>query len=99
MSFNKLQELLITHLQKHGSVKLLLPDNVVLEIGVNQESADGKLVNVDDYCWIMASREGRSAILDKFNLGIRFDNEEKAVVLEDEFVTREGDKVRRLDVV
>lgn len=99
MSFNKLQSLLIQHLQKHGSVKLLLPDNVVLEIGVNQENNQGDMVNVEDYCWVMASRQGRSAVIDKFNLGIRFDNEDKAVVIEDEFTTSEGDRVRRLDVV
>lgn len=99
MGFNKLQQLLITHLQKHGSVKLLLPDNVVLEIGVNQVNERGELVNVEDYCWVMATRQGRSAVIDKFNLGLRFDNEEKAIVLEDEFVTSEGEKVHRLDVV
>jgi hypothetical protein len=100
MSNNKLQSLLITHLQKHGSVKLLLPDGVVLEIGVNQLDDEGKLKSVENYCWVMASREDRMAILDSYNLGIRFnDDDHKALIFEDKFVTSEGKTVRRLDVV
>jgi hypothetical protein len=98
MSNNKLQALLINHLQKHGSVKLILPDGVTLEIGVNQLAGDGKLVKVDNYCWVMASREDRMAILDSYNCGVRY-SADKTTVFEDEFVTSEGERVRRLDVV
>lgn len=99
MSVNKLQALLITHLQKHGSVKLQLPDGMVLEIGVNQVDKDGELVKVDDYCWVMASRDDRMAILDQYNLGVRFADSNKALVFEDSYVDSEGHKLRRLDVV
>lgn len=96
---NKLQYLLINHLKKHGSVKLLLPDGVVLEIGVNQLDENGNLKSVENYCWVTASREDRMTILDSYNLGLRFADDEKAVIFEDKFITNEGDTVRRLDVV
>jgi len=48
----------------------------------------------------MASREDRMAVLDSYNLGVRFDaQDKKALIFEDEFVTSEGKTVRRLDVV
>ena len=100
MSTNKLQSLLITHLQKHGSVKLLLPDGVVLEIGVNQLDEQGKLRNTDNYCWVMASREDRMAVLDSYNLGLRYSADDgKKLIFEDEIITSEGQKMKRLDVV
>ena len=100
MSKNKLQSLLITHLQKHGSVKLLLPDGVVLEIGVNQIDETGRLRNAENYCWVMASREDQMAILDSYNLGLRYSaDDKKKMIFEDEIVTSEGQRMRRLDVV
>lgn len=99
MTANKLQTLLIKHLQKHGSVKLLLPDEMVIEIGVNQVDSDGALKPVENYCWVMASRDDKMAVLDKYNLGVRFADEKTALVFEDQFVTSEGRALRRLDVV
>lgn len=99
MSNNKLQSLLIMHLQKHGSVKLLLPDGVVLEIGVNQLDEDGRLRSVENYCWVMASRDDRMAVLDSYNLGLRFNDEDETLVFEDSIIDNDGKKVRRLDVV
>lgn len=96
---NKLQYLLINHLEKHGNVKLLLPDNVVLEIGVNQLNDDGELIKVDNYCWVMATRNDRTTILDSYNLGLRFSQENDSIVFEDEFIDNEGKKVKILDVV
>lgn len=96
---NKLQYLLINHLEKFGNIKLLLPDNVVLEIGVNQLNNAGELVKVDNYCWVMASRDDKTAILDSYNLGLRFSEESDSMVFEDEFIDGEGKKVKILDVV
>ncbi len=96
---NKLQALLITQLTKHGSVKLLLPDGIVLEIGVNQLGYNGQLVNVEDYCWIMASREDRMAVLDSYNCGVRYADRKNTVVFEDTIINHEGEKVHYLDVV
>jgi hypothetical protein len=99
MNNNKLQALLITHLSKYGSVKLLLPDGIVLEIGVNQLGHDGQLVHVEDYCWVMASREDRITVLDSYNCGVRFADDKNTVVFEDTIINHEGDTVRHLDVV
>jgi len=99
MHDSKLQSLLITQLTKHGSIKLVLPDNVTVEIGINQLDSSGDFVNTEDYCWVIASREDRMAVLDSYNLGVRFANEENTLIFEDEFVTSEGEKLKRLDVV
>lgn len=96
---SKLQSLLISHLIKHGWVKLLLPDGVVVEIGVNQVDDNGKLHKAENYCWVMASREDRMAVLDSYNLGLRYASNDKRLVYEDEIITSEGKTVRRLDVV
>lgn len=99
MCNNKIQALLIGHLQRYGNLKLLLPDNIVLEIGTNQIGVDGELVNTDDYCWITASRDDKMAILDSYNVGVRFSDNSKAIVYEDVIINNEGEKVRRLDIV
>lgn len=99
MCNNKIQALLITHLQRYGNLKLLLPDGIVLEIGTNQIGADGELINVEDYCWITACRDDKMAILDSYNVGVRFNDNSKSIVYEDVIINSEGEKVRRLDVV
>lgn len=97
---NKLQFLLIKHLEKYGSVKLILPGGLTVEIGVNQIDESGELVNVEDYAWIMASRDdNKLAILDSYNLGLRFSNDGKSLVFEDEAVDSEGNLIKIVDVV
>lgn len=91
--------MIVEHLMKYGQLEILLPDNVKLEIGMTQENQEGRLVKKDDYCWVIASREGRSTSLDAYNLGLRFENDEKLIVFEDNFLDQNGEQVRRLDVV
>lgn len=99
MNTNRVQSLLINHLQKHGMIKLLLPDGVVLEIGVNQLDGNGELRKIENYCWIMASREDKMAVLDSYNLGLRFKDDKDTIVLEDRMISQDGEQVRVLDVV
>lgn len=99
MTNSKLQYALITQLQKHGQVEILLPDGVVLEIGITQVAADGELVSTDNYCWVIATRGDRSMVLDSYNMGLRYPNDSSTILYEDEFVTAEGDSIKRLDVV
>ena len=47
----------------------------------------------------MASRNDRTACIDAFNLGLRFADDNGAMILEDSFVNQDGESVRRLDVV
>lgn len=98
-STNKIQHLLVTHLLKHGQIEIKLPDGVVLEIGVTQEGKDGQLEIRDDYCWIIASHKNRSASMDSFNMGLRFEDDKDILVFEDRFLDDKGEAVRRVDVV
>lgn len=99
MSKNKIQSLLVSHLLKHGQIELLLPDGVILEIGITQEGKDGEIVKKDDYCWVITSRNDRSANIDSYNLGLRFNDGGNILVLEDSFTDKNGEPVRRVDVI
>ncbi len=99
MKTNKIQALLINHLLKHGHIQLRLPDNVTLEIGITEENDTGKVEKLDDYCWVIAKKENRAAVIDSYNLGIRFENEEKAIILDETFVDCEGKEIRAVNVV
>jgi hypothetical protein len=99
MKKRKIQALIVEHLLKYGQLEILLPDSVKLEIGTTQENKNGELVRKDDYCWVIASREGRSTSLDAYNMGLRFSDDERVLVFEDKFIDRDGDNIRRLDVV
>jgi len=90
---------MVEHLMKHGHIQLMLPDNVMLEIGITQEGQSGKFIKKNDYCWVMASRNDRTVCLDSFNLGLRFADDNTFLILEDTFINQDGDNVRRLDVV
>ena len=98
-SKGKIQHLLIDYLLKHGQIELLLPDGVVLEIGLTQEDESGGFVVKDDYCWVIATHKDRSAAIDPYNLGIRFSGDGKNLVLEDRFIDQDGTEVTRVDVV
>lgn len=98
-SKGKIQYLLIDYLLKHGQIELLLPDGVVLEIGVTQEDESGGFVVKDDYCWVIATHKNRSAAIDPYNLGLRFTDDGNNLVLEDKFVDNDGTEVTRVDVV
>jgi hypothetical protein len=95
----KLQNLIIKQLLKEGCVSLLLPDGVTLEIGITQEGKHGDLKKVDDYCYVVASREGKSVMLDSFNLGLRYQDQKDTITYEDWVTDDNGTVVHTLDVV
>lgn len=99
MSKSKIQSLLVNHLLKHGQISLLLPDGVTLEIGLTQEDEEGKLVVQDDYCWVIATHKNRSTSIDPYNMGLRFSDNEKTLIFDDKFTDKNGEAVRRVDVV
>jgi hypothetical protein len=96
MNNKKIQNLLITHLQKYGSIELKLPDNLTLEIGVTQVDLQGELVKAENYCWVIANQNDRTASLDSYNLGIEYKEENNLIF--DETMVEEGNKIRRLNV-
>ena len=53
----------------------------------------------NEYCWVIAQKEQRAACIDSYNLGICFQDEDKAIVLEDSFIDSEGHSIRQLNVV
>lgn len=96
---SKIQYLLIKQLLEKGSVELVLPDGVKVEIGITQEDQFGDTHKAEDYCYVVASREKNSVRLDSFNLGLQYAPEEDTIVCEDELVDDNGCLVRSLDVV
>ena len=99
MKKNKIQSLVVEHLLKFGQLEIALPDGVTLEIGLTQENQDGELTIKNDYCWVIASQGSRATSIDSYNMGLRFTDDEKILVLEDKFIDTNGEQIRRLDVI
>ena len=95
----KIQSLLIEHLLKNGEIELLLPDGVSLEIGVTKTNDKGELEISDDYCYVVSSREGKSTILDSYNLGSQFLDQEDLLIYEDNKMGEYGENIRTLDII
>ncbi len=95
----KLQYLLITQLQQTGTVELVLPDGIRLEIGITQEDEFGEKKKTDNYCYVVATRDGTSATLESGNLGIQYQPTDKTLIYEDELFDDKGRLVRTLDVI
>lgn len=95
----KLQYLLISQLLEQGSVELMLPDGITVEIGITQEDESGVLKKADDYCYVVATRSGKSAMIDTYNLGVQYEPEIDTLIYEDEVQDENGRLTRTLDVV
>jgi hypothetical protein len=95
----KLQYLIITQLLEEGSVQLILPDGVKLDIGILQEDKFGNLKKADDYCYIVASRDGRTAMIDSYNLGLQYESDKDTMLFEDEVSDHNGKTIKTFDVV
>lgn len=95
----KLQYLLIKQLLDTGTVELVLPDGIHLEIGIMQEDEFGEKAKVDNYCYVVTTRQGKSAMLDTYNLGVQYEPEEMTLVCEDETTDKDGKLIRTLDIV
>lgn len=95
----KLQYLLIKQLLEVGTVELNLPDGIVLEIGILQEDKNGEMKKSEDYCYVVATRENKSTMLDSFNLGVSYESDDSSIVCESEILDNSGNKIKILDVV
>ena len=95
----KLQYLIITQLLEEGSVQLILPDGVTLDIGILQEDRFGNLKKADDYCYVVASRDGRTAMIDSYNLGLQYEAKDDTIVFEEEVLDQNGRSIKMMDVV
>ena len=99
MKNSKIQRLLISHLLDRGSIELTLPDGMVLELGITQESQNGELEKCEDYCWAIVSQDERSVSIDSYNLGLRFSSDDDNMLLEDEVLDQDGQALRAVDVI
>jgi hypothetical protein len=95
----KLQYLIISQLLEEGSVQLILPDGMTLDIGILQEDKNGEMKKADDYCYIVASRGDRKAILDSYNLGLQFQANPDIMIFEDETSDDDGRIVKSFDII
>lgn len=94
----KIQALLIEHLLSQGEITLLLPDGVSLEIGITKEGKNGTEIT-NDYCYVKTARDGKSAILDTYNLSLQYTDKDNMVVCFDNLIDEEGRTVRSLEIV
>jgi hypothetical protein len=95
---NKIQQLFVEHLLKEGAIELVLPNGMVLEVGVTQENRYGDLEITPDYCWIIASQKNRSVSIDNYNLGLRYSGD-KEMVCEYSMMKEDGTDIKIFDVV
>ncbi len=96
---DKIQHLIISHLLDVGHIQLTLPDGMVVELGINKEDKNGKLKATDDYCWVIASQKQREVSIDSYNLGLRFNDDNGKMILEDSAELYDGKKVRCFNVI
>lgn len=95
---SKVQEVFIKHLLKEGQIELLLPNNITLEVGITQENKNGELEKIPDYCWVIASQNGRAVSIDEYNLGLRYEDRNK-MICEHQSVSDCGQNVTIFDVI
>ena len=73
-SKDKIQHMLMTHLLKEGSIEIVLPQGMRLELGLTKETKHGRRI-CDDYCWLQASQDDKKVSLDVYNLGLEFSSD------------------------
>lgn len=77
-SKTRIQYLLNEYIEKYGSIDLLLPDGVGVEIGITQEEKHG-LRKQADYCWVVTKRDSRSTVFDRYIMSMEY-GEDRYVV-------------------
>jgi hypothetical protein len=95
---NKIQSLLVNHLLQEGSIELILPDGMILEVGLTQEGETGNLEITPDYCWVIASQHDRTVSIDSYNLGLRYSQDEDKLIYEQDSIDYMGGTVRIVNV-
>ena len=94
----KIQELLVKHLLDCGAIELRLPDGVSLEIDITRDGKHGTEI-VEDYCYVKASRYGTSTMIDTYNAGLQYNEDDKTLVCVDTSIDSQGRKVKTLEIV
>lgn len=87
---DRIQHLIITHLLDEGQIELALPNGMTIELGITKEGRSGNLEKFEDYCWVVASQEDRSVYIDRYNLGLKFSEENHKILVEDKEIDTNG---------
>lgn len=95
----KLQYLLISELQKEGYVNLVLPGGMVVEFGIVQEDKKGNLIKAEDYCWVIATQKNREISMDSYNLRLQLEENTDKILLDEDVITEDGNKVKVVTAV
>lgn len=93
-----IQRMFTEFLMREGAVEIILPNGMILEVGVTQENKYGDMEITPDYCWIVASQRNKSISMDNYNLGIRYSGD-KEMVCEYSILSEDGTNVNILDLV
>jgi len=95
---NRIQRLIVEYLMKEGSVELMLPKGMMLEVSITQENKFGNQEITQDYCSIMAHQSDRSVRIDNYNLGLSYAGD-KQMVCEDTLLDENGKNIKLFDVL
>lgn len=94
----KIQALLISHLLNKGEISLLLPTGVTLEIGITKEGKNGTEIS-NDYCYVKSTIDGRSTMIDTYNLSLQFVDKNNMIISLDNLTNDNGECIKTLEVV
>jgi len=75
---NSIQSVLNAYLERKGSIDILLPDGVELEIGITRQGKLG-VEKSSDYCWVVATRDDRATSIDRYSMSMEFDDTSSVV--------------------
>ncbi len=93
----KIQSLLTNHLRQVGSICLLLPDGVTVEIDITKQGKHGTEI-ADDYCFVRTSRESAATLLDTYNVALQYPDDPRTIVCEDSGTDEHGRQVKTLEI-
>ena len=96
---DKIQHLLISYLLEEGSINLNLPDGMSLEIGIVKKKKNGALSIEEDYCSLTAIQKDREVSIDSYNFGLKFNDDNGRIILEDRSDLINGAKRRSFTVI
>lgn len=96
---SKIQSMVVQHLIRHGTLDIVLPDGILLEIGIVTTDKDGNKVKSDDYCYVSAERGGRRTLLDSYNAGLTYQEDSESLLFEEQAISSSGEILRCVEVV
>lgn len=91
---DKIQLLLISYLKRYGSIQLILPDGIEVEIGAAQTEEFDEI-----YCYVVAKRGDSLVKLDSCNISLTFPDKKDTIILDEIGFSDDGEETRTLEVL